>query len=330
MLTAGSLGFAGCRAIVKQEDWDLERADALARAQGGKGWAAWHGGRIEKQWRSRERGPVYSITKALAGLAAAKAASEGWLGADEKVADTIHEWRGHPGKSAITVRMLLQQTAGLDAGAAALYRSPKDKGKAAVGLVLVDAPGAQFRYGPACWEVLAELLERKAASRGGSLLKFMGSGVMSPLGLSSPDWRSDGRERIYLSTGAELSAHDLGKLGQAISRLANGSRVAGIDPARHAEMIQPSAANPIFGGGVWRNRMSPHGVEREIEDTLDPPRSAAFWRSTCLSRSQPPSMLALIGSSGKRVFIWPDRGRVMARLGASAAWRDGPFLAALK
>ncbi len=309
----------------------LARADAIARRYGGEGWAAWQGGREVSAWHAEARDPALSITKCLAALAAAKGAGEGWLSGRERVADTISEWRGDSRKSRITVSMLLQQTAGLEAGVAALYRNPADKGRAAVALRAVDEPGTFFRYGPACWELLAELMQRKLARRGENLEQFLHRVVMRPVGLSSPDWRSDKKGRFFLSTGAEMSVKDLGRLGRTVGALLRGENEAGIEAARFAEMTRPSAANPMFGGGVWRNtnarRAGAHAVE--VEDVLDPPASTAFWQRACLSRSQPAEMVALIGSSGRRVYIWPSEEKVVARLGRAASWKDGPFLGVL-
>lgn len=306
-------------------------ADAIARRDGGRGWAAWLGGSRVAGWQSGQEGPALSITKSLAALAAAKAAGEGWLSDRETVAATIREWSGQSRKSRITVAMLLQQTAGLEAGVAALYRNPADKGRNAIALRAVDEPGQVFRYGPACWEVLAELMHRKLAVRGDSLEGFLHRAVMSPLGLSSPKWRSDGKGRFYLSTGAELSVEELGKLGRAIAALLRGESAGGIDAGHFDAMTRPSVVNPIFGGGLWRNvhARKSGAVEIKVEDSLDPPRGSEFWRSACLSTKHSTDLVALIGSSGRRVFIWPSQDRVVARLGVAASWKDRPFLNAL-
>ena len=311
--------------------WRTGEADAIARRHGGRGWAAWQGGSRVAGWQTGGEGPALSITKSLAALAAAKAVGEGWLSDRETVAATIREWSGESRKSRITVAMLLQQTAGLEAGVAALYRNPVDKGRMAMALRVVDEPGQVFRYGPACWEVLAELMHRKLAVRGDSLEGFLHRAVMSPLGLSSPKWRSDGMGRFYLSTGAELSVGELGKLGRAIAALLRGESAGGIDAASFAAMARPSAVNPMFGGGLWRNvhARKPGAVEIEVEDVLDPPRRPEFWRSACFSTKHPADLVAGVGSSGRRVFIWPSQDRVVARLGVAASWKDRPFLDAL-
>jgi CubicO group peptidase (beta-lactamase class C family) len=320
---------AGCAVRGGGGGWpgaEWERIDPLARAHGGRGWAAWESGRRVAGWNDRYGGPVLSITKALAALAAARADAEGWLDAGESVADTVPEWRADPRKRRITVAMLLQQTAGLASGVAALYRDPADKGSRAVALRCIDEPGTFFRYGPACWEVLAELMQRKLSRRGRLLEDFLDRAVMRPLGLASPEWRSDRRGRFFLSTGAELRVAELGRLGGAIAKLLQGGEAGGIPADAFARMTRSSAANPLFGGGLWRNS---GGREIEVESALDPAPAASFWRDACLSRQQPRDLVALIGSSGRRVFIWPSSGRVIARHGVSAAWRDRPFLAAL-
>ena len=309
---------------------ELESISGAIQRNGCKGWAAWEGGSLRESWRTHESGGILSITKVLAALACAKAAGEGWLRAEEKVADTISEWRGNAGKDAVSVAMLLQMTAGLDDGAGVLYRRDiADKSKVAVGLRMVDAPGAQFRYGPACWEVLAELLHRKLLTRGETLEKFLHRAVMRPIGLRSRDWRSDGKGRFFLSTGAELSVTDLGRLGRTLLEPLTGRDTAGIFARDFRTMTQASSANPIFGGGVWRNRNAGRGQPVEIEDVLDPPRDRSFWRSACISNRQPWSMVALVGSAGQRLFIWPNEGKVVARLGFSGTWKDLPLMAVL-
>ncbi len=324
--------FGGCVPMggVWTRSWGgatVERADAIARASGGRGWAAWESGSLRKSWRTHYRGPVLSVTKAMAGLACARAVGEGWLDLDEPAAETLTEWSGDPLKSRITTRHLLQMTAGLDDGAGRLYRRGiADKGRVALALPLVDPVGARFRYGPACWEVLAELLHRKASARGGSLEGFLSRAVMRPLGLSSPEWRADAKGRFFLSTGAELNVTEMGRLGRAIGRLAGGSAVGGIPASAFRDVTRPSSVNPMFGGGVWSNQRGSRGWSIEVEEELDPPKDASFWRAACLSRGQPSTMLALIGSAGQRVFIWPDEGRVIARLGFSGSWRDAPLL----
>lgn len=154
---------------------------------------------------------------------------------------------------------------------------------------------------------------------------------MRPVGLASPAWRTDQAGRRFLSTGPELGVDELGRLGRTIGALLRGEHAAGFEAARFATMTRPSAANPLFGGGLWRNvhARKPAAREIEVEDALDPPPPVSFWQDACLSRNQPAELVALIGSSGRRVFIWPSQDRVVARHGVASSWTDGPFLRAL-
>ncbi|MFT4175671.1 MAG: serine hydrolase domain-containing protein [Luteolibacter sp.] len=331
-LTAAALG-TGCGPTSSPESgWSDATLDFLktrASRHGAIGWAAWHGHREFASWNSGARAPALSITKALAALAAASAAGEGWLSPHEKVADTLHEWRSDPLKSRITVLMLLQQTSGLEGGARQLYREhPADKGRAAVGLRLVNTPGTTFRYGPSHWETLGEVLKRKLAARGQTPVKFLHRAVLRPIGLSSPKWRSDRLDTPYLSTGAEFTVKQLGRLGRTLISLLNGQSSDGIPHEHFAAMTRPSSINPIFGGGLWRNvnARKSHAAAIEIEFSIDDPLPSSIWHRACLSTRQPGDFVALIGSGGRRIYLWPSQNRLIARLGNSRSWSDVAFL----
>jgi CubicO group peptidase (beta-lactamase class C family) len=304
--------------------------DALKRlrTRGSDGFGVWQGGRLVDGRSLGQRMPSLSITKTIAALAVVRAMSERWLDPDAPLTGEFPEWRNHPAKRRITVRMLVNQSAGFTSGAAELYRRTlADKGRAAVALPLIDPPGEQFRYGPACWEVLAEWLRRRLVIRGGTFEQFMARHLRK-LRITGLNWRSDAGGRIFLSTGAELSVDDLGTLGRTVARLARGNDIAGLDAAAFANLASPRSANPMHGAGMWWNRQArtrdAHPVEPER--TLDGPRPPAFWRHACLSPKADPAWLALLGSSGKRVYVLPAADLVVARFGRSHNWSDQEFL----
>lgn len=326
---AGGDGAAGV-AWTRRE---MDLIEATAGRNGGKSWAAWEGRRRVAALNPNERGPTLSITKSIATLAASRATTDGWLSPSERVADTLTEWRSDPQKSRITVSMLLQQVSGLEAGVIPLYRNqPRDKGSAAVALRCVDAPGTVFRYGPGHWEILAEVMRRKLARKNEKLFGFMHRAVMGPVGLSVGNWRSDRQGTPYFSTGTELCVDELGRLGFVIGRLLVGKDVHGISAECYAAMTRPSAVNPMFGGGLWRNHRANRSDASaiEVERVIDNPMSSSFWNRACLSRRQPVGLVALIGSSGRRVYLWPDEEKRFARLAWSGArWSDAAFLSQL-
>ncbi len=325
--TAGLAGsMVGCGSTPHREPPRM--LPGIAAGYGGRGWALWEGRSRIAESNLFASGPILSITKTLAGLAVTRLVSKGAMSLDERLADTFPEWKGDAVKSRITPRMLIQQTSGLEAGSSALYHRPlADKGRAALSLRVVDAPGSQFRYGASHWEVLAEFLQRTLGDE--TLEHFIAGNVMGPIGLRSRKWRSDLKGRCFLSTGAELTVEDLGKLGRTLAKLLRGGSANGFDPGVYSEVTKPSAANPIYGGGLWRNLRGSSGRAIEIEDVHDAPRASSFWSAACLSKQHPADLVALVGSAGQRVFIWPEKDQVFARLGRSPQWKDGPLLEAL-
>ena len=298
---------------------------------GAAGYGVWQNGRtLESDNLGKQLGSL-SLTKSIAALAVVRAAGEGWLSTDSPLTDILPEWRSDAAKARITLRMLVNQSAGFAPSPGPLYRGKiHDKGRVAISLPLLDPPGSRFRYGPACWEILGEILHRKLTAQGSTLEKFIDS-VAGRIGMRSPDWRKDGLDRYYLSTGAEFSVRELGKLGRTIGRLMRGDNNAGLDAAIFRDLSSPRAANPMFSAGIWWNRNARRGgaVTVEPERVLDGVRDPGFWSRACLSATEDPEWLALVGSGGKRVYVLPEKDLVIARLGRTYGWNDGAFLDSL-
>jgi len=55
--------------------------------------------------------------KSFWGLVAYATATDGLLDLDEKVTDTITEWKSDPGKNGITIRQLMNLTSGVESEA---------------------------------------------------------------------------------------------------------------------------------------------------------------------------------------------------------------------
>jgi len=306
-------------------------SSAAAERLAGDSYGIWQGGKLLGGRGFGNRMASLSITKSLAALAVVRAAGEGWITLDRSLVDIIPEWRSDPGKRRVTVRMLVNQTAGFSSGVAALYRGRiSDKGKAAIALPLVDPPGERFRYGPASDEVLAEILRRHLRSQGSTTERFLRE-IMEPIAISSPDWRKDLAGNFYLSTGARFSVRDLGKLGQVVARLATGHNAAGLKADVFRDLASPRAANPMVAAGIWwnRNAARPGAFAIEPERQIDAVRPPAFWRLACFAPDLDPGWLAMVGSGGKRVYVLPARERVIVRLGRPATWNDAAFLRAI-
>ncbi len=331
LILAGGAGLAalvpGCASSARSGKLNTSAAERL----GGEGYGIWQGGRLIAGRNPNWRLPSLSITKALAALAVVRAVGEGWLELDRPLGENIPEWRADAIKHRVTVRMLVNQTAGFPAAVAALYRgSIQDKGRIAIALPLINPPGTQFRYGPASSEILAEILRRHLRQRGSTTEELLRD-LMRRIGISSPDWRKDLAGHYYLSTGAEWNVRDLGKLGRIVAKLAQGSDTAGLKAGVFQNLASPRAANPMVAAGLWwnRNAASPGAFSIEPERQIDFVRPPSFWQHACLGTGVDSGWLAMVGSGGKRVYILPSREWVVARLDRARSWNDAAFLRAI-
>ena len=154
--------------------------------------------RYDADWSATKPHMLASGTKSFTGVIAMFAVQDGLLTLDEKVADTITEWKADKRKREITIRHLLTLSSGLDTADAAFpsraeragMRVPKNEitdarskriaredartgvSKLATGNWFKDAlnvpmkynAGEQFDYGPSHFYVLGELMNRKLAA----------------------------------------------------------------------------------------------------------------------------------------------------------------------
>src|SRR3982750_4788939 len=79
---------------------------------------------------------IFSGTKSFWGIAALCAVRDGLIKLDDRVADTIPEWKNDARKSLITVRQLLNQTDGIEPAPHLHSESIRDRNAAAVQLPL--------------------------------------------------------------------------------------------------------------------------------------------------------------------------------------------------
>jgi CubicO group peptidase (beta-lactamase class C family) len=104
---------------------------------------------------------IYSGTKGFWVLAALAAEEEGILKLDERVVETIDEWRSDDRKARIRIRELLNLTCGLEPMSRLHADSVPDRNAVALRLPVVATPGERFIYGPSPLQVFDELFCRK-------------------------------------------------------------------------------------------------------------------------------------------------------------------------
>lgn len=195
--------------------------------------------------------PLHSGTKSFVGVMAAAAVQDGLLTLDERVSETIPDWRDDELKATTTLRQLLNLTSGLPSqiGVVPAYAE-------AVTMPFSAAPGAQFQYGPAPFQVFGEVMRRKLVAAGGPAdpLAYLKDRILDPIGLSYGDWAhgEDGMPR--LPSGAALTAREWAKFGEFVRAGGVVNSKPLVDADAFAAMFQGSTANAAYGLTWWLPR----------------------------------------------------------------------------
>ena len=286
-------------------------------------------GRTLLERHARGAGPgfrhkIYSGAKGLWCVAALAAQADGILDLDEPAADTIAEWRGRPGRDRITIRQLLNFTAGLDPGFYLHSDGVPDRDACAIALPQVAQPGASFIYGPGQIQVFGELLRRKLAGRGAeSPWHYLGRRVLRPLGIGAAvPHKVDARGNPLMAAGVQLTAREWARFGELL--LDGGKGV--LPSGALGQCLEGTARNPAFGMGFWLNRQAPDGRTVNVEDNLEPKWSREDWTDACLCREAPRDLFVSLGSMGQRLYVVPSLDLVVVRLSADSKFSDAAFL----
>lgn len=263
---------------------------------------------------------IFSGTKAFWCLAALAAAEEGVLHLDERVADTLPSWRNDSGKARITIRQLLDFSAGLEPLARLHNDDPGDRDAMAIRASLVAEPGRAFIYGPSALQVFHAVL--KAKLRDETPKHFLERRVLRKMGLGPQRYLLDRAGNPLLAAGWELTARQWAKLGELVSY--HGAPV--ISESSLAQCWRGSPANRAYSLGWWNNRAAPGGREFDFERMLTPKWSGQNWSRACICRDAPSDLVAGIGSRYQRLFVLPSRQVVVVRNGNGRAFSDAQFL----
>lgn len=256
-----------------------------------------------------------SGTKSFSCAIATAAQQDGLLKLDERVSDTITEWKSDPQKAQITVRQLLSLSAGLNPGKDEIDGS-SNKNLAAIAQPLQAAPGTKFIYGPASYGVFSELMTRKLK---GDPIAYLQRRVLEPIGLKVANWNRDASGNASLFGGLWLEAGEWAKYGLLISQggVWNGKAVLPRDVL--TQCFAPSAANPAYGLTFW---LSPN-----VPAEVDAGRIAAQdSRGRTLSFAAPADFKMAAGAGKQRLYIIPSAKLVVVRYGDGGPWNDAEFL----
>ena len=199
-----------------------------------------------------EKGHVLaSGTKSFSGFMAVAAQEDGLLKLDEKLSDTITEWKDDALKKDITIRQLLSLSSGIaggETGQVPGYNQAVEIAK------VTTAPGKRFQYGPIPYQIFGEVMRRKLVASGKAKdpLDYLQQRLFTPLGMKYEVWREDAEKMPHLPSGAFFTAREWAKFGLFAL---NGGSWEGkqiVKPESLAECFKPAPANPNYGMTFWK------------------------------------------------------------------------------
>ena len=298
----------------------IRAAAAYSRSAGGSSFLAIQNGQTLLEQNANESHKIYSGTKAFWGLAALAAAEDGLLSLDENVANTIAAWRADPRKARVTIRQLLDFSAGLEPVNGLHNDNPGDRDAIAIRAPIVASPGSTFIYGPAALQVFHAVLKEKL--QGESPTRYLERRVLRRMGLGSQRYLTDSAGNPLLAAGWLLTARQWAKMGEVA--LNGGAPIVSVGSM--AQCWRGSGANRAYSLGWWNNRGAPGGHEFDIEAALIPKWQRQSWGGTVLCRNAPSDVVACIGSGYQRLYVIPSMNLVVVRHGSGRKFSDAQFL----
>ncbi len=194
-----------------------------------------------------------SGTKSFSGFMAVAAQEDGLLKLDEKLCETITEWKEDAQKKDITIRQLLSLSSGIAGGETGQVSSYK---QALAQAKVTGAPGTRFQYGPIPYQIFGEVMRQKLVASGKAKdpLDYLQQRLFTPLGMKYELWREDGDKMPHLPSGAFFTAREWAKFGLFVL---NGGSWEGKEIVKAeslAECFKPAPANPNYGMTFWKSK----------------------------------------------------------------------------
>lgn len=302
--------------------------------------------RYDRGWAAEKPHPLASGTKSFTGVMAMMAVQDGLLTLDERACDTLTEWKSDPEKSKITVRHLLTLSSGLEPGDkvfgggggsrilgdGAAKRAerlgldekagrPENNFLAALGVKMSGTAGGQFEYGPSHYYAFGELLQRKLKAKDpkATVLEFLRSRVMEPVGIQVARIGRDKAGNPNLPGGMMLTAREWGKCGQFVLdegsvKQADGSMKSLLKPELLAECFKPSERNGSYGLTWWLLVEGDAGAEADGGGRFSKARILKEQNRAVVGPDGKPMRVYMAAGLGKqRLYVLPQYEMVVVR-----------------
>ena len=258
-----------------------------------------------------------SGSKSFVGVMAVAAQEDGLLKLDEKVSDTITEWKKDTRQSKVTIRQLLTLTSGVDVGQNFFPPSFAES----VRYEMKHPPGEVFEYGPVPFQIFGELMRRKLVGRNETVRDYLDRRILNPIGMKIAFWHKlDGE--LDLPGGAFATAAEWAKFGILLKNGGswNGRQI--VSQKLLDECLVGTQANPAYGITFWLNHegVSSSGNKIPIRDEF-----AVGGASTQIAKD----LFLAVGVGNQRLYVIRSLDLVIVRQGNFGEFSDREFLGRL-
>lgn len=234
---------------------------------------------------------------------------------DEKVADTITEWKGDKRKEQITLRQLLSLTSGLSAGQIGRVPTYSE----AVKSPSVYEPGTRFEYGPVPFQVFGEVLTRKLKPRDETVMSYLKRRILDPIGMKVGNWRMiDGQP--LLPQGASLTAREWAKFGLLLKDRGKWKGKQILSAKLLDELSVGTKVNPAYGVSFWLNQTGGSGPGGRVIGS-NARNSMKDGIANGIS-----DLFMAAGAGNQRLYVIRSLDLVVIRQGAFGEWDDRVFI----
>ncbi len=193
-----------------------------------------------------------SVTKSVVALAVGALIGEGRIESlDSPVHTWFPEWK-QGAKQAITMRMLLDHSSGLQNVGdtrVEIYPAP-DAVQLALAAELSHRPGTQIAYNNKAVNLLAGIIERAS---GEPMDAYIQRRLLDPLGVSAGPWHRDPSGNPYAMAGLTLDARGLAAIGQLVLQRGRAGDQQIVPDSYVETMLGASRLDPSSGLLWWRS-----------------------------------------------------------------------------
>ncbi len=276
-----------------------------------------------------------SGTKSFSGVMLAAAIEDGLIKSfDEKISDTITEWKSDKKKSKITLRQLLTLTSGIDASNPGRPPGYSD----ALNYSVKYEAGTTFQYGPVPFQIFGEVMRRKLKPKRETVMDYLERRIFAPIGLNVSRWRTQNGQP-NLPSGAFLTTREWAKFGQLLINDGKFNSKRILKKKHIKELLKGTKANPNYGLTFWLNRSS--NGEANIAQSNGNSRRERLMRrfkiqpeTNRISKDGfgtdlPKDTYVAAGAGKQRLYVIPSKNLVIVRQGNRSRFDDKEFLSLL-